>query len=330
MDLRRTVIVEPSTLGSLSTLLSQNADDLTTYVRSGGNLVFLGVTENLQWLPWSFTYNSTPSASSVIFLEPTHPLISTPNTLPSDLPFQGSFSDMWPNYTVLAESATGDPVFIASTVGSGKIALTTISPLAAQRDVIVENIVSWSVQPSISLRAATLNEVIIWAGDFVLVTLTLDDGRGHPITGATIRAMFNDTDVTPLIDEAEPGVYTITLSPDWTNQYIGIFCLRLYAAKNGYDTLTAVLPQFIFIRPSYWPAIGVTGAIFVAIIGVYVYRKRSRGEPIFTVPKLSRRKSRPIIRPTAKTPLSKEEELRRQKEREKKEREKDLKDFFGV
>ncbi|MCF2136074.1 MAG: C25 family cysteine peptidase [Candidatus Thorarchaeota archaeon] len=331
ISLRRTVIIEPGTISSFSTLLAQNRDALSSFVTSGGTLVALGVTSSITWLPWSVTYNSTSTSQNVTILDPGHPLVSVPNVLSTGLSYSGMFTRFWANFTVLAESPSGDPVLIASTIGFGKVALTTINPSTSLRDSFIENVVSWSSQPSIILEKITLSEYVIWGGDHFTITLYLDDGRGHGLSGATLRVLINDTDVSTMIHEEGSGIYTIAISSDWTNQHQGIFCLEVYASKTGYDTLTAFLPKFVYIRPSPWLAIGVVGGVFALFVGLYVYRKRKLGEPLFEL----RRPKKPKPRRTSgfvssSRPISKEEAERLRKEREKKERERDLKDYFGV
>ena len=332
LSLRRTVIVEPDSLSTLATLITQNMDDIGSFIQMGGCFVALGVNSELSWMPWPITYTSEVG-SNISIVDSYHPLVSVPNALPTGIPYQGVFSNLWENFTVLAESSSGDPVFVAATVGFGKVALTTISPSPSSRDQVIENIVDWNDQPAIYLVSATLNEYVIWAGDYVTVALQLDDGRGHGLTGATLEASFNDTDVSSMVQEVGSGVYVITLTSDWTNQHPGIFCLRVQAHKLGYDTLTATIPEFIYIRPSPWLVIGIVGGAFAIIAVVYVYRKRSRGEPIFGSGRSSKPKPLRTIVPSSSSStrtISKEEAERLRKEREKKERQRDIKDYFGV
>ncbi|MHA1772148.1 MAG: hypothetical protein ACTSYL_01390 [Candidatus Thorarchaeota archaeon] len=331
MNLRRTVIIEPGTIDALSTLLSQNSGALSSYVQTGGTLVALGVTSSISWLPWSATYNSALTGQNATILDSGHPLVSVPNVLSTGLSYNGTFSQFWANFTVLATATSGDPVFLASVFGFGKVALSTINPSASVRDAFIENIVSWSNQPSIILERVALSEYVIWGGDHFSIILHLDDGRGHGISGASLRVLINDTDVSVMIHEEGSGVYTIALSSDWTNQHQGIFCLEIHASKTGYDTLTALLPEFIYIRPSPWLAIGAVGGVFALFVGLYVYRKRKLGEPLFErgLPKKHKPRSTAGFVSSSR-PISKEEAERLKKEREKKERERDLKDYFGV
>jgi flagellar biosynthesis/type III secretory pathway M-ring protein FliF/YscJ len=91
--------------------------------------------------------------------------------------------------------------------------------------------------------------------------------------------------------------------------------------------MTVVLEDYFYIRPSPWLALGFIGAVLVAIIVGWQYRKRRQGEPIRT-----RRESSPRKKRKSKddSKLRKKEESERRKHRDKKDKEIDPKEFFGV
>ncbi|MHA1812126.1 MAG: hypothetical protein ACTSYX_01705 [Candidatus Thorarchaeota archaeon] len=329
LGLRRSVITEPEVLDDLSSVLSTDRDAIASYVRGGGTLVILGANGNLSWSLWPISYDPVPSGTNITIVDSGHPLLTVPNDVPSDISYKGVFESLWENFTVLAVSADDRPVLVAATVGMGKVAFSTILPGESVRTITIENVVAWSSQPSIYLESISLNEHIIWAGDRVIVTIRLADSVGRGIDAASLDISINDTDVSSLVQPSGSGVYVLTLTEDWTNAHPGILSIRIHAQKDGYDTLTVVIHQFMYIRPSPWLAIGVVGAVFVALIAIYVVRKRRRGEPIVSFGKGAGRPSGS----SGSGYLSRrerEEMRRREEERKKREEVKDLKEFFEV
>ncbi|MFW9967576.1 MAG: hypothetical protein ACFFEA_10525, partial [Candidatus Thorarchaeota archaeon] len=167
--LRRTVLLEPGALLSLSSDLALISPELESYVLRGGTLVLLGVSGDLSWLPWTIL-TGTGDGSTIVIEDSTHPFMSMPNALSSSTDYQGHFSSIPENLTILATDGT-NPVIIAGVVGAGKLALTTTHPVGPVRNQTVENAALWSNMPSLVLREARLNQIIIWEGDQVIITL---------------------------------------------------------------------------------------------------------------------------------------------------------------
>lgn len=313
--LRNTVIIEPNTLSLFNDNLLLHSDDIRTYVRGGGILAIMGVSNTTDWSPWPLTYIASGSGSSISFVETTHPLLTVPNNLSTGVNYQGYFSSVWSNFTVLATDST-NPVIVASARGSGKLVLTTTSPVGTARDEFIENVLEWNSSPSIRLKDISLSQDIIWANDQVIVTVELADLVGNTIDSSSLRVWLNNTEAD--VVEVGSGVYTITFTGEFTNNHLGIFDIRIVASKVGYDTLSLVLEDFIFIRPFPWLLIGLVGVCAAAVIGGYVYLKRRRGES-FTY---QREKSG-----RSKSKEKSKEEQRKQKEEDGKF---DAKEFFGV
>jgi hypothetical protein len=313
--LRHTVIIEPDTLSLFTTNLTTYADELESYVRSGGVLAVLGVTEPLTWAEWQISYNATGSGSTVTYPEDTHPLLSSPNIINESMSYVGHFSQVWSNFTVIgvADSA---PVIVAGSYGSGKVLFTTTNPVGSLRDGFVENIVQWSSGPSILLRSISQSQFIIWAGDRVVITIRLSDLKGNPIENADLRFSLNTSQLS--VVEDSQGIYTITVLEDWTASNVGAYDVRIYATKTGYDPLSVVFEQYLLIRPFPWLLIAILGGGFAAVVIGWAYIKRRRGESF------SFRRERGQDSKARK----------REKEEEKRQREEDgkfdPKEYFGV
>ncbi|MFW9867983.1 MAG: hypothetical protein ACFFFO_02670 [Candidatus Thorarchaeota archaeon] len=313
LPLRKIVLVEPETLPDLGPSFSASSTDIANYVRYGGVFVLFGVTDNLDWMPWEVTYSSSSSGTSISLLDDSHPLLSIPNTLNSSVDFQGHFSSVWANLSILATDGT-NPVIVAGAIGSGKIALTTTSPTGLVWNETVENAVAWSDAPSILLTGISLSNQIIWAGDTVTIFLELKDLVGTEITGAEVTTWINSSQL--VATESAPGIFRVELSGEWTSSNIGDFDLQIVASKAGYDTLSLTLERYLLVRPFPWLIIGVLGGGVVAIVGGWLYFKKRRGDDM----PWSRDKS------SRERKMTKEEQKRRENEDGKA----DVKEYFGV
>jgi hypothetical protein len=316
LSLRQIVLIEPDTLTDLGASLSLSSNALETYVRNGGVLVIFGVSESIAWLPWSISYQSTGSGTSISYVGATHPLLNSPNVLSSTVDYTGHFSSVWANLSILATDGT-NPVIVAGTVGSGKIALTTTFPSGTNRNVTIENAISWSSAPSIILDEISLNQEIIWAGDQVQITLKLTDLVGNDIDSADLVVWINSSQISSLDDGS--GYYTVTLTGDWTRNNIGDFDIRITASKAGYDTLTLTIEQFMHVRPFPLLLIGILVGGLVAVVGGWIYWKKKRGDGISW-----KRESTPRDRE------KEAEQRRKESEQRKKDRKSDVKEYFGV
>ncbi|MHA1882851.1 MAG: hypothetical protein ACTSUO_07370 [Candidatus Thorarchaeota archaeon] len=322
-DLRTVVIVDSDTIDTLADVMATESDVLEQYVRHGGTLFVLGISTDIEWLPWAVTYQGGTSGNSVSLLESSHPLLISPNILSSTIDYEGHFASLSGNLTIL--SADGDnPVMLAGTYGNGKLALSTTQPTGAEYTNHVENAVYWNLAPSLIIESATKNQEIIWEGDVVTITINITDIVGNPIGDASVYAWFNDTSVS--VTEIVLGSYSITVAGDWTNGRPGYFALRIHATKAGYDTLTAVLLDFMYIRPSPFLALALIGGGIVAVALVWQFAKRRRGEPEPIRPKSSpkRKMSKDEKR------LQKKEDAERKKRQREKDKKFDSKEFFGV
>ena len=315
LPLRYTVIIEPSTLSLFTENLTTYANNFDSYIRNGGVLAVLGVTESLPWAPWPISYDSHLDSNPVTYIEETHPLLMMPNAINTTTNHTGHFTSVWANLTVLA-TAGSNPVIIAGTYGSGKVVLTTTNPAGSIRDDFIENIVQWSSMPSICLRQLTQSQFIVWAGDHVVLTIRLSDFEGNPIESANLHLWLNETEMT--VVEDGDGYYTVTVTEAWTSANQGVFDLRFYISKSGFDTLSLVFEQYLLVRPFPWAIIIILGGIVGAVIIGWVYIKRKRGEPFtFRREKNGESKSKK---------QQKDEEKRRREEDSKF----DPKEYFGV
>ncbi len=318
MFLHRAVIIEPDYSAALAGSLQAMSVSLHEYVRGGGALVVMGVTPESTWIPWPVSYDGSQTGEIISIDDPGHPLVSLPNSIPESTPYAGVLTGLWENFTVVASTSDGQgAVMVAGVMGHGKIALMTLRPTGDALAALAQNVATWYVRPSIFLSSLSLSEYIIWGGDRVSVLIHLLDGEGRGVTGASIRASINSSDVSAYVSETGDGYYQILLDEGWTTAHPGVLTIRIEASKEGYDTLTAIIPGFMYIRPSPWLAIGIVGAVFAGIMVLYVYRKRKRGERV--LPSLRRGKK------------SRHRPPREGKKRpEKAEKEEDLKEFFGV
>jgi hypothetical protein len=323
LDLRTTVIVEPGALSSLESVISAESYDMSQYIHSGGTLVIAGVDEDISWLPWETTY-AAAAASGIQITDTGHPLLTQPNLVNTAIPYGGFLSSAFSNYSVIATGA-GAPVAVAGLYGTGKVALLTITPTGVDAQEFFENAVAWATQPALYLRDISMNQQVIWEGDRVIITLTLTDLSGSPVTDVDVSMWINASEVT--VSASGNGMYTITLDEAWTSGKAGTHSIEIVATKTGYDTMTVLLVDFLYIRPSPWLAIGIIGGVVAAITIGWYYRKYRRGEPL-----RSKKEKRPKQRKGLKRDdkLRKKEESERRKRREKEDKEVDPKEFFGV
>jgi len=313
LSLRDTVIIEPDTLPLFSDDLLLITDEINDYIRAGGILAVMGVSEDVDWLPWSISYIDSGAGSSITIVDTNHPLLNSPNDLSTGIDYQGHFESLWANFSVLATDGT-NPVIIASSIGSGKLALTTTNPTGTARDEFVENVIEWNDSPSILVKDISLSQIIIWASDSVTITVELTDLEGNAVDSANLRLWLNTTEAD--VVEVGSGIYTVTLDGEFTNAHLGTFDIRLEASRAEYDTLSIVFEDFIFIRPFPWLTIGLFVGVVAIAAGGWFYLKRRRGES-FT---FKRDKS---PKPKGKS----KEEQKKQKEEDGKF---DAKEFFGV
>ncbi|UCH04493.1 MAG: hypothetical protein JSW05_13175 [Candidatus Thorarchaeota archaeon] len=308
LPLRSVAIVEPGTLSTFSSQLEASGT-LDGYVRNGGTLVLMGVSGNLDWLPWPAEYQAIGSGSSITIVDAGHPFMSSPNTLSGIVDYQGHLSSVWENLTVLATDGT-NAVIAAGVVGKGKFALTTTHPTGAARNATIENAVLWNTMPSLFLRNVILNQEIIWEGDRVVLTLEITNRVGVGIELVQLQAWFNDTSVS--VAEAGSGIYTITLTEDWTRGRLGDFDLKLTGVKSGYDSLSIVLLDLVYIRAfPLVPLLIVGGVVAVILAGSFYMRRRRGGNQIS------------LRRESGRT--------KKERERQRKEDERfDPKEYFGV
>jgi len=200
--------------------------------------------------------------------------LSAPNTLSATVDYQGHLSSVWENLTVLATDGT-NAVIAAGVVGKGKLALTTTHPTGTQRNATVENAVLWNTMPSLFLRDVILSQEIIWEGDSVVLTLEITNRVGVGVELVQMQAWFNETQVS--VVEVGSGTYTITLTEDWTRGRLGDFDLKLSGTKSGYDSLSIVLRDLVYIRAfPLVPILFVVGVVAV-ILGGSLYMRRRRG-----------------------------------------------------
>jgi hypothetical protein len=313
LSIRKVVLVEPNTMSTLGSILATSTNDLLNFVRNGGVLVLLGVSDNIDWLPWNVTYTSTGSGSSIAITDSQHPLVNTPNTLSTSVDYQGHFSSVSANLSILATDGS-NPVIVAGAIGSGKLALTTTNPSGSERNSTIQNAVEWYDAPSVLLSSYSLSQQIIWAGDTVQIDLQFEDLVGTDITDADVTVWLNSSQI-----EAEnigSGVFRVTLTGAWTGSNVGMFDLRIHASSAGYDTLSLTLEDFVLIRPFPWLIISILGGGVAVLIGGWIYVRRRRGNDMPWSRDKTPRESK----------MTKEERRKREKEDGKA----DVKDYFGV
>lgn len=324
LPLRRCVVTEPDVVESLASHLAATSSDIERYVRRGGILAVVGASGDLSWIPWPVSYDGLDSGPAIEIVDRDHPLTSYPNMLPDSMPFSGTLQNMWANYSVLA-LGSNDPVLIASVVGLGKVAITTVQPNAEDRDEFFSNVVSWMDGRSLILYRVTRSQEIIWAGDRVTVTLHITDALLVGVNGLNLSVWFNSTDVTMSVQSLGGGAYAVTLNESWTSANIGSITLRLHAHHPGYDTLDAVVLGFMYVRPIPWLIIAVVVGAFAAVVMVSVYRYHANRGAHETHRHLPwKRHARGDRR------LSSEEEKRRREEQRRKDEEIDPKELFGI
>jgi hypothetical protein len=315
LSLRSTVIIEPSTLSAFTENLTTYASEFDSYIRDGGILAVLGVTQSLPWIPWPISYTALSDSNPVQYIERTHPLLMNPNVINTTTSHSGYFDSVWSNLTVLA-TVDSNPVIVAGVYGSGKIVLTTTNPTGTIRDEFIENIIQWNSMPSIRLRELLQSQSIVWAGDHVDFNIRLSDLEGIPIESAHLEFWLNTTQLN--VVEVGEGYYFVTVTGEWTSANQGLFDLRLYGSKSGYDTLSLVFEQYLLVRPFPWILIIGLGGIIATVIVGWAYIKHRRGD------------SFPFRRDKSAESKSK----KRQKEEEKKRKEEDSrfdpKEYFGV
>ncbi|TFG32238.1 hypothetical protein EU528_04015 [Candidatus Thorarchaeota archaeon] len=313
--LRNTVIIEPDTLPLFNDNLLVHSGDIRSYVRAGGVLALIGISDSIEWSPWPVTYVSSGSGATVSLVDTTHPLLNTPNNLSTGMNYQGHFESLWSNFTILATDSM-NPVIVASIRGSGKLVYTTTHPTGVARDEFVENVIEWDTSPSIRLKDISLSQSIIWANDGVIVTIEIADLVGNALNTASLQVWFNATEVD--VVEVGDGIYTVTLGSEFTNAHVGTYDIKLDAKKTGYDSLVLVIEDYLLIRPFPWLIIGILGGGVGVAIGGWYFLKRRRGDS-FTYKREKSSRSKPKGK-------SKEEQ-RRQKEKDGKF---DPKEFFDV
>ena len=312
--LRETVFVEQDTLALFLPFISSHTSELESFVRNGGVLAVLGVNNVTTWSPWPISFIDSGSGDSVTIVDSNHPLLTTPNTISSDMNYTGYFDNLWENFTILATANT-HPIIVATSFGSGKILFTSSHLSGLSRDAFIENILQWNSIPSIILRDISLSQRIIWAGDRVTITMDLSDLVGNPIIGLDLRVWLNASQVE--VNEVGSGRYAVLLTGNWTIRNLGLYDVRLHASRISYDSLDTLLQQFILIRPFPWLFIGLFGGVAAIIIGSWVYLKRRHGESLFNRGDKEKHGSR-----------RKSKEERKQQEEE--DGKFDPKEFFGV
>ncbi|MBD3406709.1 MAG: hypothetical protein GF411_11390 [Candidatus Lokiarchaeota archaeon] len=313
LQLSRVTVVEPGAYGTLESDLNANSVLLDSYVRGGGTFVALGLTDNTSWIPWPLSYDSSSSSSSISIDDAGHPLVSLPNVLGSSVDTIGHFSSVWSNLSVIATSSN-QPVIIGGVIGAGKLAFTTTHPEGEERNKTINNIVEWYLKPSIIVDSVSLSQYIIWEGDTVTIHVSLSDRSGTPVSDVDLRAWVNYTAVDVI--EIGTGLYDIFLDRSWTNGRIGKLDLQLRGVKTGYDTLSVVFTEYVFIRQFPWIPILLVGGTFAAVVIGYFYMRYRRGEDL-----IPRRGSKDKYK--GPTP----EEKKKQREEDEKF---DPKEFFGV
>ncbi|NHJ13221.1 MAG: hypothetical protein EAX95_06060 [Candidatus Thorarchaeota archaeon] len=307
--LARTVLIEPATIQSFAPLLSSSTPSVSRYVKDGGALVIFGASGDMSWLPWPLVIDNSESGLSIDITDTGHPLVSNPNPMNETIGYQGYFSSYWRNFTVLVEGG-GHPVLVAGVVDSGKAAITTTNPAGTARTDVVENAIRWGAAPSISLNSIQMNQYIIWEGDRVVLTLEITDRVGVGLPDVSLDVQIGNESVTVI--PLGLGLYTVTLTEDWTRGRVGTFDVVIYGQKNGYDTLSLVLVGFITIRPFPLAAIVILGGAAIITAVGYLCLKRRRGE-------------------TVSWKGSKGKKSKQERDQQKQQDERfDPKDFFGV
>ncbi len=323
LDLRKTVVIEPSALTYLSDDLVANAEPLSEFIYNGGVIVIVGASQDISWLPWDIKFQSE-ATSAFVLLDPGHPLVSIPNAISTSVNSNGHLVGVPSNMSVIAMDS-GGPVIIASTYGNGKIAITTTVPTGSDRDAFLENIVSWNAQDSLVLWDAFKSQEIIWEGDRVWITFVITDIAGIPVSNVSISVSVNSTQLDA--QEVEAGHYHVLVDEAWTSANQGFHSIEITAMKTGYDSLSILLVDYLFIRISPLPMLAVGGGIIVVTIVAWQYRKRKYGDskPSTYKPK---RSMKPETREERRRRKLEEKERRRKREEE--ERRFDAKEFFGV
>jgi hypothetical protein len=327
IQLRQLVLVEPGISPSLISNIYANENEIKEYVQKGGTLVVLGASGDLGWVPLSISFASDGGGSSINIEDSTHPLVSLPSLLSSNVAYEGHFENLSSNFSIIATDGS-NPVIVAAVVGAGKLALTTTFPTGQERNATISNAVAWPSMPSLFLLDFDLSQQIIWAGDRVEISLKITDLVGNELSDVNLEVLLNDTDVSNLIieDANEAGLFRILLDEQWTSETNGILDIHLRATKLGYDTLSLTLIRFMYIRPSPWPALALGGGIIGLLLVSWIYVKYRRGDAI--IPRRKKKEFRPYPEPSKKEQKQKQE--RKKKKREKEDTEFDAGEFFGV
>ena len=276
LKLRRAIMIYPESDAALLSDVEAEIGSLKQFVQDGGVFAIIGITEELNWLPWEYTYDPSSTGSDVTFVESQHPLLTTPNAVTDSLSYEGCFSTQALNFTTLASDGS-DAVLISSSYGNGKVVLSTIYPAGAQENLLIENIANWFNIPSLSLLDVELSEYIIWAGDRLTVTLTIADDGGSRISGLSPEVRLNDTAFT--VTDLGNGLYQLLVTEEWTTNNPGRIALYVDAQSDGYDPLHVVIPNLMFIRGSPLLIIVIAVAVLVIIAaGGIIRRLRGRNK----------------------------------------------------
>jgi hypothetical protein len=325
IGLREIILIEPGLSPDMTTILADNSNALKDYVHNGGTLVVFGATGDLSWVPLDISFTNGGNGSSITLEDSTHPLVSHPSTLSSNIAYEGYFEGVSSNFSVVATDGS-NPVIVATVLGSGKLALTTTHPTGSERNNSISNALAWRSMPSLILKDLRLSQYIIWEGDRVTIFLEITNLVRTAVSGITLEVLLNDTDVTSLVQENEPGVFSILLDEEWTTGGYGVYDIHLRATKPGYDTLTLTLISFMYIRGSPWLTLGIVGGVIGLLLASWVYVKYRRGDAI--LPRRKLKSYSPSYEPTKKE--SKQRREREKKKKEKEDEEFDAGEFFGV
>ncbi len=322
LDLRKTVVIEPQSLSSLSSVISNDQSVLSEFVYNGGTLVIMGVDDDISWLTWNATYQSG-SSTSITILDAGHPLISIPNLITTTISSVGQFESISSNMTALALNSNGIAI-AAGVFGTGKIALTTTVPQGADRDAFLENVAAWNEQESLILWDLSFSQEIIWEGDRVVLTMEITNVAGVRVAGVSVTVFVNSTEIDST--ESATGLHDILFDEAWTSANHGYHSIGILATKTGYDTMSLLLINVLLIRTSPLLLILIGGSVVVALVIGWEYRKRRLGE---RPPKVQKRKTVPgeTKEDRRKRELAEKE---RQRKREEEEKKFDAKEYFGV
>lgn len=271
----QTVVIESGVLRKSNSQMLIHNETIRQYVNRGGTFILLNASDHsLEWIP---RVNSSPASGDGIFITGMeHPLVNLPNNLNGEIPYYGFFEEYDPAYHVIAYG-NGSPVWLATTLGFGKITVMAVAPDVDNNTSYIQNLLDWHDVLALTISDYSFSSSVLtfYSGDDIRMIIALSDLCHWPVENVTLRVFIED--IEAIVEEIGDGVYGATIR---TTGLRGHFTVRIEAWNKNFDPITHEINVIISEKPWFISIFPIPVILILIVMLTVKIRKKVLKEDV--------------------------------------------------